>query len=84
MSSLPVRLTGLGTLIDLCESSQCIPYLVTWKKNGKGIHTLLTQVFRDECKRLLTKIDENGIILGKNAYTMTPLCDLKCPSIFIV
>lgn len=78
MSSLPVQLTGLGTLIDLCESIQCIPYLVTWKKNGKGIQTLLTKVFRDECNRLLTKVDENGIILGKNAYTLTILWDLKC------
>ncbi|KAH1024471.1 hypothetical protein HUJ05_003948, partial [Dendroctonus ponderosae] len=59
---LPVQLVALGALIDLCESTQCIPYLITWRKHGQGIQSLLLQVFRDENELLDVRTDENGII----------------------
>ncbi|KAL1497007.1 hypothetical protein ABEB36_008039 [Hypothenemus hampei] len=60
---MPIRLVALGILIDLCAIVQCIPYLITWRRDGIGIKALLMKVFAAEDKKIFMKTDENGIIL---------------------
>ncbi|XP_050307391.1 uncharacterized protein LOC126744087 isoform X1 [Anthonomus grandis grandis] len=60
---MPVKMVALGALIDLCETVQCIPYLITWRKNNQGIKAMLLNVFRQENNDMLVKHDENSIII---------------------
>lgn len=51
-------------LVDLCEESATIPYLLTWRKNGTRYVTLLMNVVRSEHKRNKVKMRKNGVIDG--------------------
>ncbi|CAG9767994.1 unnamed protein product [Ceutorhynchus assimilis] len=62
ISCLPVKLVVLGALIDLCEQVECVPYLITWRRNGQGIVPFLMETFRQENKQLVVRTDENGIM----------------------
>ncbi|XP_076254311.1 cilia- and flagella-associated protein 69-like [Rhynchophorus ferrugineus] len=62
MSCLPIKIVGLGVLVDLCEIVECVPYLITWRKNGQGIRSLLMDIFRQENNVLSVKVDSNGVI----------------------
>lgn len=52
-------------LVDLCEESASIPYLLTWRKYGKRYITLLMNIVRAENKKIKVKTGKNGVIEGQ-------------------
>lgn len=63
-----VQIVGLGMLVDLCEDESSIPYVLTWRKNGKRYLSLLLDIVRKENKRLEVKITKSGVLEGKKLY----------------
>ncbi|XP_030765417.1 cilia- and flagella-associated protein 69-like isoform X2 [Sitophilus oryzae] len=63
MSCLPTKIVALGVLIDLCEITECVPYLITWRRNGQRIKSLLLDTFRQENTELHVKVDQYGAIV---------------------
>lgn len=57
-----MQIIGLGMLVDLCEEESSIPYILTWRKNGKRYLTLLFDIVRAENKNNEVKLERHGII----------------------
>lgn len=57
-----MQVIGLGMLVDLCEEGSCVPYLFTWRKNGKRYTTLLFDIVRAENKSNEVKLEKYGVI----------------------
>lgn len=65
----PVKLIGLGVLVDICEEKLCLPFLLTWRggPDKKCIFfSLLARLFRKECNKIGTWLNSNDIIMDLN------------------
>lgn len=61
-----VQIVGLGMLVDLCEDESVVPYILTWRKDGRRYINLLLDIIRKENKRLKVKIGKSGVIKGND------------------
>ncbi|KAK4880266.1 hypothetical protein RN001_008412 [Aquatica leii] len=60
--SLPIKVIGLGVLVDMCDIGFCIPHLITWRNKGKKLLPLLLEIFRQENLRMGVKSTYDGMI----------------------
>ncbi|CAH1960027.1 unnamed protein product [Acanthoscelides obtectus] len=58
-----VKLITLGALVDMCEDSSCVPYVITWKgRKHSNFLSLLLEIFRLENKMLGVHTGHRGQI----------------------
>ncbi|KAF5277774.1 hypothetical protein FQR65_LT03754 [Abscondita terminalis] len=62
ISSYPVKIVGLGALVDMCDVGLCVPHLITWRGKRKKLMSLLLEEFRLENLRMGVKSNCDGII----------------------
>ncbi|KAK5646947.1 hypothetical protein RI129_005411 [Pyrocoelia pectoralis] len=62
VSPFPVKIVGLGVLVELCDAGTCIPYLITWRNSGQSLFPMLLSIFRDECLKLGVRTTYDGTI----------------------
>ncbi|KAF5281280.1 hypothetical protein FQA39_LY05166 [Lamprigera yunnana] len=60
--SFPVKLIGLGVLVDICDIGLCTPHLITWRKNGQKLIPMILDIFRQENIRIGVKLTYDGMI----------------------
>nr|CAH7743497.1 unnamed protein product [Callosobruchus chinensis] len=58
-----VQTITLGALVDMCEHSSCVPYMITWKsRQHSNFLSLLLEIFRQENKLIGVRTGPRGQI----------------------
>ncbi|VEN63456.1 unnamed protein product [Callosobruchus maculatus] len=58
-----IKIITLGALVDMCEDSSCVPYMITWKsRKHSNFLSLLLEIFRQENKQIGVRTGPRGQI----------------------
>ncbi|XP_031342178.1 cilia- and flagella-associated protein 69-like [Photinus pyralis] len=61
-SAFPIKVVGLGLLVELCDAGTGIPYLITWRNSGQPLFPALLTIFRDECMKMGVRTSYDGTV----------------------